>query len=214
MPEMDGYETVRAIRALGGELGHLWVIAMTANTMEGDREKCLAAGMDEFLTKPLDLDQLPNMLNRAVGATPPFLPEVLASPSAASKPIPQTSEASPSDSMPVLDPALLDSLRTLRFDGEPDPVTEIIDLFLRDTPSRLEEAIASFHRRNATGVQEAAHTLKGSANNLGARRLGAAAGRLENQASTGRWDLIDELLRAATTELQLLIPELERQRSH
>jgi HPt (histidine-containing phosphotransfer) domain-containing protein len=63
-------------------------------------------------------------------------------------------------------------------------------------------------------VQAAAHTLKGSANNLGARRLGAAAGRLENQASTGRWALIEELLRAATTELQALIPELERQRSH
>jgi HPt (histidine-containing phosphotransfer) domain-containing protein len=182
--------------------------------MAGDREKCLAAGMDEFLTKPLDLDQLPNMLNRAVGATPLFLPEVLPSPSAASKPIPQTSEASPSDSMPVLDPSLLDSLRTLRFDGEPDPVTEIIDLFLRDTPSRLEEATAAFNRRDTVGVQAAAHTLKGSANNLGARRLGSAAGRLENQASTCRWDLIDELLRAANTELQVLIPELESQRSH
>jgi HPt (histidine-containing phosphotransfer) domain-containing protein len=63
-------------------------------------------------------------------------------------------------------------------------------------------------------VQAAAHTLKGSANNLGARRLGAAAGRLENQASTGRWALIEELLRAANAELQALIPELASQRSH
>ena len=182
--------------------------------MAGDREKCLAAGMDEFLTKPLDLDQLPSVLNRAVGA-PSLLPTETPSPiSTLARPISQTSEASRPDSMPILDSSLLDSLRTLRFDGEPDPVTEIIDLFLRDTPSRLEEAIASFHRRNATGVQEAAHTLKGSANNLGARRLGAAAGRLENQASTGRWDLIDELLRAATTEPPVLIPALESQRSH
>jgi PAS domain S-box-containing protein len=219
MPELDGYETAREIRRLEADrkLGNrppTFLIALTANAMAGDREKCLAAGMDEFLTKPLDLDQLPNMLNRAVGATPLFLPEVLPSPSAASKPIPQTSEASPSDSMPVLDPSLLDSLRTLRFDGEPDPVTEIIDLFLRDTPSRLEEATAAFNRRDTVGVQAAAHTLKGSANNLGARRLGSAAGRLENQASTCRWDLIDELLRATNTELQVLIPELESQRSH
>ena len=219
MPELDGYETAREIRRLEADrkLGNrppTFVIALTANAMAGDREKCLAAGMDEFLTKPLDLDQLPSVLNRAVGA-PSLLPTETPSPiSTPSRPGLQTSEASRPDSMPILDPSLLDSLRTLRFDGEPDPVTEIIDLFLRDTPSRLEEAIASFHRRNATGVQEAAHTLKGSANNLGARRLGAAAGRLENQASTGRWDLIDELLQAATTELQLLIPELESQRSH
>lgn len=219
MPELDGYETAREIRRLEADrkLGNrppTFVIALTANAMAGDREKCLAAGMDEFLTKPLDLDQLPSVLNRAVGA-PSLLPTETPSPiSTLARPISQTSEASRPDSMPILDPSLLDSLRTLRFDGEPDPVTEIIDLFLRDTPSRLEEAIASFHRRNATGVQEAAHTLKGSANNLGARRLGAAAGRLENQASTGRWDLIDELLQAATTELQLLIPELESQRFH
>jgi CheY-like chemotaxis protein/anti-sigma regulatory factor (Ser/Thr protein kinase) len=219
MPELDGYETAREIRRLEADrkLGNrlpTFLIALTANAMAGDREKCLAAGMDEFLTKPLDLDQLPSVLNRAVGA-PSLLPTETPSPiSTLARPISQTSEASRPDSMPILDPSLLDSLRTLRFDGEPDPVTEIIDLFLRDTPSRLEEAIASFHRRNATGVQEAAHTLKGSANNLGARRLGAAAGRLENQASTGRWDLIDELLQAATTELQLLIPELESQRSH
>ena len=218
MPELDGYETAREIRRLEADrkLGNrppTFLIALTANAMAGDREKCLAAGMDEFLTKPLDLDQLPSVLNRAVGA-PSLLPTETPSPiSTLARPISQTSEASRPDSMPILDASLLDSLRTLRFDGEPDPVIEIIDLFLRDTPSRLEEAIASFHRRNATGVQEAAHTLKGSANNLGARRLGAAAGRLENQASTGRWDLIDELLRAATTELQLLIPELERQRS-
>jgi CheY-like chemotaxis protein/HPt (histidine-containing phosphotransfer) domain-containing protein len=224
MPELDGYETAREIRRLEADrkLGNrppTFVIALTANAMAGDREKCLAAGMDEFLTKPLDLDQLPSVLNRAVGAPQPSPLESALSTTAPSRPAPsrpglQTSEASRPDSMPILDPSLLDSLRTLRFDGEPDPVTEIIDLFLRDTPSRLEEAIASFHRRNATGVQEAAHTLKGSANNLGARRLGAAAGRLENQASTGRWDLIDELLQAATTELQLLIPELESQRSH
>lgn len=218
MPELDGYETAREIRRLEADrkLGNrppAFLIALTANAMTGDREKCLAAGMDEFLTKPLDLDQLPNALNRAIGAPPPP-PEVAPSTSPASRPVPQTSEESRSDSMPILDSSLLDSMRTLRFDGEPDPVAEIIDLFLRDTPSRLEEATAALNRRDSAGVQAAAHTLKGSANNLGARRLGAAAGRLENQASTGRWALIEELLRAANAELQALIPELASQRSH
>jgi HPt (histidine-containing phosphotransfer) domain-containing protein len=113
----------------------------------------------------------------------------------------------------VLDPSLLDSLRNLRFDGEPDPVAEIVDLFLRDTPSRLQDARDAAHRRDAPSLRAAAHTLKGSANNLGARRLGAAAGRLEAEAASDRWDSVDELLRAATSELDSLVPELLARRS-
>jgi CheY-like chemotaxis protein len=217
MPELDGYETAREIRLMEADrkLGNrppAFLIALTANAMAGDREKCLAAGMDEFLTKPLDLDQLPGVLNRAIGAPPATWmgdPSQTTSQQRSQQP---GSESTRPDTMPVLDPSLLDSLRTLRFEGEPDPVVEIIDLFLRDTPARLEETKSASARRDSAGVQSAAHTLKGSANNLGARRLGAAAGRLENEASTGQWELIEELLRAAETELQALIPELELQR--
>jgi CheY-like chemotaxis protein len=213
MPELDGYETAREIRRLEADrkLGNrppAFLIALTANAMAGDREKCLAAGMDEFLTKPLDLDQLPGVLNRAVGMPSP---ETAASSDAgllATPPRPAATET-----LPILDPTLLDSLRNLRFEGEPDPVIEIIDLFLRDTPCRLEEARSAAERRDAPGVQAPAHTLKGSANNLGARRLGAAAGSLEQQASTGRWDQIEPLLAAVAEELRRLTPELEAQRS-
>jgi len=217
MPELDGYETAREIRLMEADrkLGNrppAFLIALTANAMAGDREKCLAAGMDEFLTKPLDLDQLPGVLNRAIGAPPATWMGDPSQTTSQQRSQPPGSESTRPDTMPVLDPSLLDSLRTLRFEGEPDPVVEIIDLFLRDTPSRLEEAKSASARRDSAGVQSAAHTLKGSANNLGARRLGAAAGRLENEASTGQWELIEELLRAAETELQALIPELELQR--
>jgi CheY-like chemotaxis protein/HPt (histidine-containing phosphotransfer) domain-containing protein len=227
MPELDGYETAREIRRLEADrkLGHrppAFLIALTANAMTGDREKCLAAGMDEFLTKPLDLDQLPVVLSRAVGATPPNVEaassadgNAMDSGAVIRKRLPaNTAQGSARvDDVPVLDPTLLDSLRSLRFDGEPDPVAEIIDLFLRDTPSRLDEARQAAEKRDAAKVQAAAHTLKGSANNLGARRLGAAAGRLENQAATGRWDLIVELLESSAAELRALIPELESQRA-
>ena len=213
MPELDGYETAREIRRLEADrkLGNrppAFLIALTANAMAGDREKCLAAGMDEFLTKPLDLDQLPGVLNRAVGMPSP---ETAASSDAG--PLATPLRPAATETLPILDPTLLDSLRNLRFEGEPDPVIEIIDLFLRDTPCRLEEARSAAERRDAPGVQAPAHTLKGSANNLGARRLGAAAGSLEQQASTGRWDQIEPLLAAVAEELRRLTPELEAQRS-
>ena len=219
MPELDGYETAREIRRLEADrkLGArppAFLIALTANAMAGDREKCLAAGMDEFLTKPLDLDQLPVVLNRALGTVPPDSPEATpAPPTDMGHRAPMRNPAKGNADTPVLDPTLLESLRSLRFDGEADPVAEIIDLFLRDTPSRLQEVSEAARRRDGPGLRAAAHTLKGSANNLGARRLGAAAGRLETEASSGRWDQVDGLLEAATAELRALEPELRDQRA-
>ena len=222
MPELDGYETAREIRRLEadrrfGPRPPAFLIALTANAMAGDREKCLAAGMDEFLTKPLDLDQLPGVLARAVGVAAP-------APARSSGPEGIRSDAEPAvassssaprspDAQAILDPTLLDSLRNLRFEGEADPVAEIIDLFLRDTPVRLGEALDAGRRRDAAGLRAAAHTLKGSANNLGARRLGAAAGQLELEAAAGRWGTTDALLAEAEHEFQALAAVLTEQRS-
>ena len=218
MPELDGYETARQIRRMEadrkyGQRPPAFLIALTANAMAGDREKCLAAGMDEFLTKPLDLDQLPGVLARAVGATP-TTPTAAANLQGSPDPLPGGGKAvARTEAPPVLDPALLDSLRTLRFEGEADPLAEIIDLFLRDTPERIREASEAAARRDAAVLRAAAHTLKGSANNLGARRLGAAAGCLEVEAVAGRWNRSDALLTDVEREFQALCPVLAEQRS-
>ena len=71
MPEMDGYEATRSIRALAGNLSKVPIIAMTANAMKGDEERCLAAGMDAYLSKPISFDNLKNLLNEIGGAGPP-----------------------------------------------------------------------------------------------------------------------------------------------
>jgi two-component system, sensor histidine kinase and response regulator len=64
MPVMDGFEATREIRALGGAAGHVPIVALTASAMTGDREHCLASGMNDYLTKPVDLDQLRSCLGR------------------------------------------------------------------------------------------------------------------------------------------------------
>jgi hypothetical protein len=70
MPEMDGYEATQAIRHLEGSGSHIPIIAMTAAAMEGDRERCMAAGMDDFITKPVRLEAVATALERWVAAEP------------------------------------------------------------------------------------------------------------------------------------------------
>jgi len=67
MPEMDGYEATETIRDIEGRGEHIPIIAMTAAAMEGDRERCMAAGMDDFITKPVRLDAVSTVLTRWVG---------------------------------------------------------------------------------------------------------------------------------------------------
>jgi PAS domain S-box-containing protein len=174
MPEMDGYETARKIRQreadpAPGVRGRtpVWILAMTDNSMNEDRDKCLAAGMDDYLCKPVRLPELDAALQKAAGVTVP-------------KPVPAKA-----GNAPVLDSAVLDGLRQLREPGAPDPLAEIIDLFLQDTPHRLNHLSTAVNQQDATVLKSSAHSLKGSASNLGARPLAALCAQLEKLATVG-----------------------------
>ncbi len=161
MPEMDGYEATGAIRRLAGPVARTPIVAMTANAMQGDREKCLASGMDDYLAKPVQPEQLAAMLARW-GAPP--------------APAPETAPG------PAVDDAALEALRALQEPEGPDVVQEMIELFLGDLAARHEAITAALAGGQADRLRAEAHALKSSAAYIGAPRLAEAAKALEQVA--------------------------------
>jgi len=200
MPDMDGYEATRRIRDREKALPHSsdfmprYVIALTANALQGDREKCLKAGMNDYISKPVQLMDIQTALARAI--------EVI-------RPHKAGAATSPQPAVSVLDPAALAGLRELQMPGEPDPVVELIDLFLQDAPPRwqvLEEALA---QRNLQALEATSHSLKGSAGNLGARRLSSWFADIEKLARSGTTVESAYPLAQAKDEFQKVLQALE-----
>ena len=163
MPEMNGLDASRAICARWPAPERPRIIAMTAEAMEGDREMCLAAGMDDYIVKPVSLDQL----RRALGESRP-LPQ---------RPGPRADAAPAFRSDEVVDRSVL---RQLAEDlGGVDALTEAITVFLSATPGLLATLRDATARGDAAAIQRAAHTLKASSAMLGAAGLSARSQELE-----------------------------------
>ncbi|MBI5801497.1 MAG: PAS domain S-box protein [Verrucomicrobia bacterium] len=180
MPVMDGYTATQRIRDWEQQNNRprLRILAMTADAGRGDAEHCYAAGMDDFITKPVHLPELNAALERVnttASAAATGSPELPAST------LPPTDEA-------TLDFSVLNTLRDLSEPGQPDPVVELIDLFMEDAPERLQAMQTSLDRRDAEALKIAAHSLKGSAKNLGAKPLAKICAELEKQTHAADWD--------------------------
>ncbi len=193
MPEMDGYEVTRRIRQSGSDSYiHLrsapYIIALTANAMRGDRERCIELGMNDYLTKPLHLHELESVLHRALMRIQP----------GSATPLPTPSKPQPE----VLDHSVINGLKELREPGQPDPLRELVELFFRDATRRIEQMDAAAQAGEPAPLGAAAHTLKGSAGNLGARRLSALCSTLEKQAKAGETTEAIETLAAVKAEFE------------
>ena len=127
MPEMDGFAATVEIRRREGTARHTTIIAMTANALDGDHERCVAAGMDDYLSKPVKSEALRLMLAR--WSKPDGLRRHACTTAKRPLSTPETS---------VLDPAQLAVLRAIQEPGEADCVTEVIDLFLTEATSQVE----------------------------------------------------------------------------
>ena len=177
MPRMDGYEATRAIRAQE-EPGHrVPVIAMTASAIAGERERCLQAGMDDFLTKPIDVALLAATLQRWVPSGP-------VAGAAVGRGSEDEADTAVRVDPEVLDAPRLEELRDLE-PGDPSMLLRFIDRFGTGSRQRLGELQAAHRDGDAAGQGRIAHGLKGSASNLGAVTLAAVCKQVEDLGSAG-----------------------------
>ena len=165
MPEMDGLEASRRIRARYGPTAAPRIIAMTANAMPGDRENCLAAGMNGYIAKPLELDDLRGALQAYADPekTPPAVPPLLS----------------------IIDQRRINQLIELQDENTPHLVADIIDLFLADSPKHITKLIGAVAESNASILQSSAHRFLSSIENLGAVRMREPCLALERLGKEG-----------------------------
>jgi two-component system, sensor histidine kinase and response regulator len=181
MPKLDGFSATAQIRQREGAARRMPIIAMTANAGPGARERCFAAGMDDYLSKPIVAEELDRVLQRwAPRKTAPRAPL----PPPASTRIPQEASAPPSSNA-TIDRQVLEKLRSLRPAGAPDLALEVIELFLEDAPGRIDTLRDSLARGDLPTATRIAHTLKGSAGHVGAKLLATLCTRLEHKARAG-----------------------------
>jgi signal transduction histidine kinase/DNA-binding NarL/FixJ family response regulator len=186
MPEMDGYQATREIRR--HESGHVPIIAMTANAMEGDRELCLAWGMDDYLPKPFLFDELAAILHR-------WLP----------------SAGGSAEAPPAIDRLVLERARQLS-PGRPALVARLAESWLAHSTGRLEELRSAVAELDHDRVRKIAHGQKSGAGNVGATRLAELFQALETAASNGDGEAVRETMdrieihhREACSQLQQII---------
>ena len=189
MPEMDGFAATRRVREREVKQGgHVPIIALTANALAGDREKCLASGMDDFVSKPFHKEALRAALSRAVTRDSLVVPAPVATEATetpalpAPSAVPQLLEPVAPPESSAIDPAALENIRMLQRPGKPDLLAAIVAMYLKSTPGEVEAIRTATAAGDLTAVSRTAHKLKGSSRTVGARRVGDILSAIEDAA--------------------------------
>jgi PAS domain S-box-containing protein len=205
MPEMDGYQTTKNIRA--GKTGEcnltIPIVAMTANAMQGDKEKCLASGMDDYLPKPVE----PNVLIQKIK-------EWLFTNQSTEEQLQQTVQVE----QPSLEAANYEDIEVVwdkngalkRVMGKEKLLLRLITLFIEDTPNKISSLEQAVKDSNIAEVKLIAHTVKGLAGNINAEQLRASSEKLEKFARDENTAPFNEILKKIKTSLTLLLVELNQ----
>jgi len=186
MPDMDGIEATAALRAREAMTGHhIPVIAMTAHAMKGDRERCLAAGMDAYVAKPLRRQQLFDALERLTSHKRDAELEVL-------------------EDQPTFDRT--NALRQI--DGDENLLSELVRVFLSECPKLMAKIREGIDEKDSAKLRIAAHALKGSASHFGAGPTCKAAQKMEALAEQQDWRRAEETWNSLVQALDRLKPDL------
>ncbi len=174
MPVMDGFEATAAIREAGHTAvsgGHLPILALTANVMEGDQERCFDVGMDRYIAKPFDSETLAQVICELIGLE----------------------NAMTDNNETKLDEEVLERVRAMQREGQPDILTRLIDVYLESSSGLIETLDTALSANDIAAVEMTAHTLKSSSANLGAQHYAALCADLEQAARDNDTATIESL---------------------
>jgi CheY-like chemotaxis protein len=175
MPEMNGFEATKAIRQMEKQGNHTPIIAMTAHAMKGDKEKCLKAGMDDYISKPIKPQSLIDTIERWIKISDTQIAKGKQN---------RSDKKIQAESIPI---NLRNALE--RFGGDMDFFKEILDEFLNFMPKQLELLNEAVEKEDIAATVREAHKIKGAAENVGAGRIAGLSFKLELLAQKG--DLTD-----------------------
>jgi CheY-like chemotaxis protein/HPt (histidine-containing phosphotransfer) domain-containing protein len=192
MPVLSGLDATRAIRAWEQGRPHTPIIAMTAHAMAGDAEKFLGAGMDGYVSKPIDVGILRAEIDRLTQSK---------------------SEAERENMKDQVNPATVASVNLpellARVDNDRELLCDLISIFKEEFPGHLKSLRDAVVRGDSAEIVSISHTLKGMLSNLAVSKAAAAAARLEQLGRTGETVSLLDALAAFEREVQGLLPEME-----
>ena len=217
MPEMDGFAATAAIRrqeATASDRRHVPVIALTANAMEGDRARCLAAGMDDYLTKPFTVAQLHAFLTQWLTPQSAKASETdqASSPHTTDADEPAATEEAPVST--TIDKTAWDAILSLQRPGRPDILARVLATYLDDSRLLVEQIRSAVQSQDAVVLCQAAHRLKSSSAQLGVLATAARCKELETLGRLARIDeaahLLSQLIEAHQFACTAITSELQQ----
>ncbi len=198
MPEMDGLEATRLIRSEASSvLQHdIPIIAMTANAMKGDREACMEAGMDDYLSKPINKGELKHIINKVIEKT---------------KRAHKQPNGLNQENTSLVEDSLFDESALLeRLSGDEELMRTILTAFVEDVGAQIQKLKDLFETTDLVAIKRQAHSIKGAAGNAGAMALYEMALKIENYMKDGDSDKAYESFNGLTNEFELVVHLLEK----